>query len=264
MTARRSPEGRITEYEGIAKDITHRKQMLRQLLRADRLASLGQLSAGVAHEINNPLGLILGYTQLLIRGEPDQSGKIEDLRTIEKQTRNCKKIVEDLLNFARRTGAPKTRVNLQEAMEAVIGVIRKQLELDNILIKTHYNQSLPDLEGDAEKLKQVFMNLLINARQAIHKDGRIAVAIDFDTARSQAFVTVTDDGPGIPEAIQEKIFDPFFTTKPTGQGTGLGLSVSYGIIEDHGGAIEVASDEQTGTEFKIRLPLPGEGDEPAP
>jgi PAS domain S-box-containing protein len=264
MTARRHPDGRISEYEGIAKDITHRKQMLRQLLRADRLASLGQLSAGVAHEINNPLGLILGYTQLLIRSEPDPSDKLEDLRTIEKQTRNCKKIVEDLLNFARRTGIPKSRVNLNEAMEAVIAVIRKQLALDNIDIHTHYDQSLPDLEGDAEKLKQVFMNLLINARQAIHKNGRITVTVAHEVSDAQARITVADDGPGISGAIREKIFDPFFTTKPTGQGTGLGLSVSYGIVEDHGGRIFVAHSDATGTAFEIRLPLPVEGDPHAP
>ncbi|MBL0714087.1 MAG: PAS domain S-box protein, partial [Desulfosarcina sp.] len=208
MTVRRNPDGRIREYEGIAKDITHRKQMLRQLLQADRLASLGQLSAGVAHEINNPLGLILGYTQLLIRNEPDQSAKIEDFKTIEKQTRNCKKIVEDLLNFARRTGTQKMRVNLNKAMEAVIAVIRKQLELDNIDVFTHYDPSLPTLEGDAEKLKQVFMNLLINARQAIHNNGRIQVSVGRDLSGSQALVTVADNGPGIPAAIREKIFDP--------------------------------------------------------
>ncbi len=260
MTARRQPDGLVTEYEGIAKDITHRKQMLQQLQRADRLASLGQLSAGVAHEINNPLGLILGYTQYLLRNEANGSERLEDLKTIEKQTRNCKKIVEDLLNFARRTGTPKTRVNLSVAMEAVIVVLRKQLELDNIAIDTHYDRSLPDLEGDAEKLKQVFMNLLINARQAINKNGRIAVRIGSDASGAQALVTVTDNGPGIHEAIQEKIFDPFFTTKATGQGTGLGLSVSYGIIADHGGDIQATSDGHTGSEFKVRLPLPPKGE----
>ena len=260
MTTRRQPDGLVTEYEGIAKDITHRKQMLQQLQRADRLASLGQLSAGVAHEINNPLGLILGYTQYLLRNEPEGSERLEDLKTIEKQTRNCKKIVEDLLNFARRSGTPKTRVNLSEAMEAVIAVLRKQLELDNIAIHTHYDQSLPDLEGDAEKLKQVFMNLLINARQAIHQNGRIAVRIEPDTDGAQALITVADNGPGIPAAVREKIFDPFFTTKPTGQGTGLGLSVSYGIIADHGGEIMAVSDGRTGSEFKIRLPLPSKGE----
>ncbi len=145
-------------------------------------------------------------------------------------------------------------------MEAVIGVIRKQLELDNIVIQTHYDRHLPDLEGDAEKLKQVFMNLLINARQAIHKNGRIHVSVGYDETGSQCVLSIADDGPGIADDVREKIFDPFFTTKPTGQGTGLGLSVSYGIIEDHGGAIEVASDLQTGSEFKIRLPLPAKGE----
>jgi PAS domain S-box-containing protein len=255
MTVRSDAAGRVTEYEGIVKDITQRKLMHRQLLQADRLASLGQLAAGVAHEINNPLGLILGYTQLLLREAPEAEAVKEDLQTIEKQARNCKKIVEDLLNFARKSGTQMGAVNVSEALEAVIDVVRNQLELDNIVILTQLDADLPDIEGDAEKLKQVFMNLLINARQAIGKNGRITIATGRAPDDRSVTITFTDNGPGIAPDIQDKIFDPFFTTKPTGQGTGLGLSVSYGIIEDHQGDIGVVSEPGCGATFHIQLPL---------
>jgi PAS domain S-box-containing protein len=259
MTARSDAAGRILEYEGIVKDITQRKLMHRQLLQADRLASVGQLAAGVAHEINNPLGLILGYTQLLLREEIDAAGVKEDLRTIEKQTQNCKKIVEDLLNFARKSGTRISEVKINQALEAVIDVVRNQLELDNIVIRTHFDPHLPDIAGDTEKLKQVFMNMLINARQAIAKNGRITITTGVDSDSRSVMVTFKDDGPGIAPDLQDKIFDPFFTTKPTGQGTGLGLSVSYGIIDDHQGDIKVRSEVGRGAEFLIRLPIVSQG-----
>jgi signal transduction histidine kinase len=219
------------------------------------LASLGQLAAGVAHEINNPLGLILGYTQLLLREGNAAEGMADDLQTIEKQTRNCKKIVEDLLNFARKSGTYLSEVKANQALDAVIDVVRKQLELDNILIRTRYDEHLPEIAGDTEKLKQVFMNMLINARQAIGKNGEIVITTGVDPGSRSVIITFKDDGPGIAPDVLDKIFDPFFTTKPTGQGTGLGLSVSYGIIEDHAGDINVSSVLGAGTEFRIRLPI---------
>jgi PAS domain S-box-containing protein len=255
ITARKDEMGEIVEFEGIVKDITRRKLMRRQLLQADKLASLGQLSAGVAHEINNPLGLILGYAQLLIRGEPEASEKLDDLRTIEKQVRNCKKIVEDLLNFARRTETLLAEVQVNEALETVIGVIRHQLELANIRVLTEFDPHLPPILGDSQKLKQVFMNLLMNAQQAIGRNGTIQVSTAWDAHREVVQVVVADDGPGIPAGVRGRIFDPFFTTKPTGQGTGLGLSVSYGIIEDHEGEITAGGEEGQGAVFTIRLPL---------
>ena len=255
MTTRSDGAGNVVEYEGIVKDITQHKLMHRQLLQADRLASLGQLAAGVAHEINNPLGLILGYAQLLLREGEDGDGIKEDLQTIERQTRNCKKIVEDLLNFARKSGTYMTEVKINAALEAVIDVVRNQLELDNILIRTHYDEALPEIAGDTEKLKQVFMNMLINARQAIGKNGEIVITTGIDPGGQSVIISFQDSGPGIAPDIMDKIFDPFFTTKPTGQGTGLGLSVSYGIIEDHQGDIKVTSVVGEGTEFRIRLPF---------
>ncbi|MFZ7128710.1 MAG: ATP-binding protein [Desulfobacterales bacterium] len=256
MTAHRDPEGRVLEYEGIVKDITRRKMLRNQLLQADKLASLGQLSAGVAHEINNPLGLILGYTQLLIREIDEESEHLEDLRTIEKQTRNCKKIVEALLNFARKTETQRLEVSLNDTVAAVIDVIGRQLELDGIEIRTEFHSDLPRIHADGEKLKQVWMNLLMNARQALGHDGAVCVSSGIDPEGRRVYLSVEDTGPGIPAPIRDRIFDPFFTTKPTGQGTGLGLSVSYGIIQDHHGSIELRSEEGMGAVFTVYLPTP--------
>lgn len=256
-------DGAILGYEGIVKDITHRKNMELQLLQADKLASLGQLAAGVAHEINNPLGLILGYTQLLTRDEEKDSQKVEDLKTIEKHARSCKSIVQALLNFARKTGTKRTRIDINQTIRSVIRVLAHQFELDNIRIESHFGEGLPIVAGDSEKLKQVFMNLVMNAGQAISADGSITVTTRYamDTDRVQAIVA--DSGPGIAEAVIGKIFDPFFTTKPTGQGTGLGLSVSYGIIQEHDGDIRVESAPGKGAAFIVELPAVC-GEDPPP
>ncbi len=225
-----------------------------QLLQADKLSSLGQLSAGVAHEINNPLGLILGYTQLMLREEPESSQKYEDLKTIEKHTRNCKTIVEALLNFARKTETKKILVDVNSAIAQVITVIRHQFELSGIAVHTLYDSELPQVLGDTEKLKQVVMNLVMNARQAMTTTGKITVSTRYDSKNHKVMVMVADTGSGIPPHVVTRIFDPFFTTKPTGQGTGLGLSVSYGIVKEHGGEITVYSEPDNGSQFSMILP----------
>jgi two-component system, NtrC family, sensor kinase len=240
--------------EGIIKDITQRRNMEQQLLQADKLASLGQLSAGVAHEINNPLGLILGYTQLMLREEPAASQKYEDLKTIEKHTRNCKTIVEALLNFARKTETKKVLVDVNCAIEQVVTVIRHQFELSGIAVHTLYDPELPQVLGDTEKLKQVVMNLVMNARQSISQAGQITVSTRHDSGNHKIAIVVEDTGSGISPHVITRIFDPFFTTKPTGQGTGLGLSVSYGIVKEHGGEITVDSEPEKGSLFSVILP----------
>ncbi len=254
-------DGNIIGYEGFIKNVTHRKNMERQLLQADKLASLGQLAAGVAHEINNPLGLILGYTQLLIRNESVESQKNEDLKTIEKHTRNCKMIVEALLNFARRTETKKVKIDINQTIEEVIAVIKHHFMLDNISIKKIFNDNIPPITGDNEKLKQVFMNLLMNARQAMPNSGSLTIITTFIPKQKKVCITVKDTGYGIPKNILNKIFDPFFTTKPTGQGTGLGLSVSYGIIKEHSGEIFAESEPGIGATFKVELPACHDKDE---
>ncbi len=253
-TGRRDNADRIVSYEGIAKDITARRQMERQLQMADKLASLGQVSTGIAHEINNPLGIIMGYTQLLLRGA-DQGTQIQDdLKTIEKHARSCKKIVEDLLKFARSTRTNKASLDLNQCLSEVISLLAHQLELDNITLETNLHDGPLTVIGDEEKLKQVFMNLLVNAKQAISGSGNISVQSFKETQEGAVRVLISDTGCGIPPQVIDKIFDPFFTTKPVGEGTGLGLSVSYGIIQDHNGRIEVESRIGKGSTFTIILP----------
>jgi two-component system, NtrC family, sensor kinase len=258
-TSRSDASGKVVSYEGNAKDVTKRLQMERQLQQAEKLASLGQISTGIAHEINNPLGVMLGYTQLLLRDHPAGSQIHDDLKTIEKHARNCKRVVEDLLKFARSTQTNKTSVDINQCLGEVILLLAHQLELDKILVDTRLAPNLPRITADGEKLKQVFMNLLMNARQAIFGKGRILVGTESDPGEKVVRIFFTDSGRGIHPDHMNKIFDPFFSTKPVGEGTGLGLSVSYGIVQDHDGRIEVESKPGTGSTFTIVLPVSDDG-----
>ena len=253
-TASIDENGTISGYDGIIKDITELNNMEQQLLQADKLASIGQLASGVAHEINNPLALILGYVQFMIRNEADNSNLLDDLKTIEKQTRNCKKIVEDLLHFARKSNTKKSLININTIIRDILQVVQHHLELDHIKIKTEFGQDVPFVRGDAENLKQVFMNLIINAGQSITNNGSIIISTSF--VGENILVKIEDTGSGIEPAVINKIFDPFFTTKPTGLGTGLGLSLSYGIIKEHNGNITVKSQPGKGSLFLVELPVP--------
>ncbi|MBI5250360.1 MAG: PAS domain S-box protein [Desulfomonile tiedjei] len=257
-TVRRDESGRVASYEGIAKDITARVHMERQLQRADKLASLGQISTGIAHEINNPLGIMLGYTQLLLRDHKPGTQIHDDLKTIEKHARNCKTIVEDLLKFARSARTNKTLVDVNECLTEVNSLLAHQFELDKITLRTDLDGLIPKIVADAEKLKQVFMNLMVNAKQAISGRGEITVTTSIEDSANSVRISIADTGCGIPHQLIDKVFDPFFTTKPVGEGTGLGLSVSYGIIQDHNGRIEVESRQGKGTKFVITLPVEGD------
>jgi len=239
----------------LVKDIEQRRLIEEQIAQADKLASIGQLSAGIAHEINNPMGIILGYTQLLLRNEVPESEKYQDLKTIEKHVRSCKSIVEGLLNFA-RTSKPKTDlIRIDEAMEDVLNFIQQHASLDNIDVKKDYDPSVPEMQLDEKKIKQVLMNLIMNAKHAIGDEGTLSLSTGFDASDHQVFVEIADTGYGIEKKNLARVFDPFFTTKPTGEGTGLGLSVSYGIIKNHGGDILVKSEVGKGSAFKIVLPV---------
>ncbi|HMK33898.1 MAG TPA: ATP-binding protein [Desulfomonilaceae bacterium] len=255
-TGRKNEVGEIESYEGIAKDITERVHMERQLQRADKLASLGQISTGIAHEINNPLGVMLGYTQLLLRDHSAGTQIHDDLKTIEKHARNCKTVVEDLLKFARSTTTRKDPVRVNECLDEVVSLLAHQFELDNVTVIKSLSLDLPEIIADGEKLKQVFMNLLMNARHAIAGKGVISIRTEPGAADNHVRITISDTGCGIPGEFIGKIFDPFFTTKPVGEGTGLGLSVSYGIIQDHNGTIEVESVPGEGSTFTVSLPVP--------
>lgn len=254
-TARKDRDGTVVSLEGIAKDITARRHIERQLQRADRLSSLGQIATGIAHEINNPLGIMLGYTQLILRNINSDPQLEDDLKIIEKHARNCKMIVEDLLKFARSTVTHKVSIDIHLCIDEIVSLLAHQLSLDNIVVEKRFDENLPCVVADGEKLKQVFMNVLMNARQAIQRNGRITIRTRADTETGMVILEFEDTGCGIPSNYLEKIFDPFFTTKPVGEGTGLGLSVSYGIIQDHNGRIEVESQVGKGTTFTIMIPM---------
>jgi two-component system NtrC family sensor kinase len=239
----------------LVKDIEQRRQVEEQIAQADKLASIGQLSAGIAHEINNPMGIILGYTQLLLRNEDRESEKYADLKTIEKHVRNCKSIVEGLLNFARTSKPREDIIRIDDAMDDVLNFIQQHAGLGNIEVKKDYNPAVPQMLLDEKKIKQVLMNLIMNAKHAIGDKGVLSLSTWMNTSGRQVMVRIADTGYGIEKKNLAQIFDPFFTTKPTGEGTGLGLSVSYGIIKNHGGEILVESKAGEGSTFTIVLPI---------
>jgi len=263
-TAIKDEYGNIVSCEGIAKDLTKVKTMMEQLAASEKMASVGQMAAGVAHEINTPLGIILGYAQLMMDDFDKDSEPYQNLQVIERQTKASRKIVADLLKFSRQTGSARENLSINEVLSDVVAVTEHNLSLDHIQVHLDLAEELPLVVGDAEKLRQVFVNLINNAHHAMQKQGGgdIYIRTWFDPKTRQVVAEVRDTGHGIPEEVQARIFDPFFTTKPVGKGTGLGLSVSYGIIQDHGGIIEVESPvrdpesgkKMTGTAFRIRLP----------
>ena len=237
----------------LVKDIEQRKLIENQMAQTDKLASIGQLSAGIAHGINNPLGIILGYTQLLIREEDVESERYADLKIIEKHAKNCRSVVEDLLNFARSSHTEKEAIKIHEAMDEVLNFIQHHSELYNIEIEKNYDMNIPPLLLDEKKIKQALMNLIMNAKHAVGESGTIRLSTEYNRSTKQVTIKIADTGYGIEKKNISRIFDPFFTTKPTGEGTGLGLSVSYGIIKNHGGNIFVESKPGKGTTFTVVL-----------
>jgi PAS domain S-box-containing protein len=265
-TAVVNADGEVTGILCTSRDITEQKALQERIILSQRLESIGQLAAGVAHEINTPLGIMLGYAQILI--EDTQPGTVMhgNLRTIEKYARVCKTIVADLLHFSRHTGDIKGPLNANGLIEQVVGVVEHTFGLSHITIQRRLEQDLPMVFGDPEKLGQAFMNLLRNAHDAIGSEGEITISTRHDRDAGEVVISIADSGQGIPDEIRERIFDPFFTTKGVSKGTGLGLFVTFGIVKDHGGRIELESPypplsaESTrngsrGSAFFIHLPV---------
>jgi two-component system NtrC family sensor kinase len=232
-----------------------------QLMQSDKLAALGKMAAGVAHEINNPLAVILQKTgwmeDLLSEEDLKNSKNIEEFKAstkkIEEHVERARKVVHNMLGYARRMEPRLEDVDVNDTVRQTISILDNFARINNIDIQTELNPELPIIAGDQAQLQQVFLNLISNAIDAIGKNGWIRVK----SIRSAGdlLVSVTDNGPGIPEEMQRKVFDPFFTTKSTGQGTGLGLWISYGIMEKMGGNIAVNSKVGDGTTFVVRIPI---------
>jgi len=233
--------GEFAGCEGMAKDVTELRRVTERLIESQKMATVGQLAAGVAHEINTPLQIILTHSQLLTDEFPEGSEPLEDLKLIETQTKICGKIVADLLLYSRRGESVIGSININQTIEEVLAVMEHSLNIDRIYIARNFESDLPSISGDVEKLKQVYINMLNNAHEAIGTDGAIGITTHYDREAGEIVTCFIDSGTGINLEIIDKIFDPFFTTKGVGEGTGLGLSVIIGIIKDHGGHIEVES-----------------------
>jgi two-component system, NtrC family, sensor kinase len=240
------------------KDITEQKTLEARIQHTEKIASIGMLAAGIAHEINNPLGVILCHIDL-IKGEAGLPAEVmTDLETIEKHAGNCRSIIADLLKFAHRQPTVKEPCRLNALIAETIAMIGAQMRQQQITLQSDIDEDLPEMVADRDKIRQVLVNIILNSAQAIGEDGIIEVRSRFDREQQRAIIEIEDNGPGIPEEMLGKIFDPFFTSKPAGQGTGLGLAVSYGIVRDHNGEIAVTSTPGQLTRFTITLPLQGE------
>jgi len=252
---------------GIFTDLRPRLQMEKkleethlQLVSSEKMASLGKLAAGIAHEINNPLGGILIYSSLLMEDLPPDDPKRPDLEKIVQEAGRCKEIVKSLLEFARQTEPKKESVDINRAITGGLFFLENQALFHNIRITKRLDPSLPWVIGNAGQLKQVFLNIIINAAEAMHGSGELTLTTFPSPDHTSIFMEFTDTGEGIPEENLSRIFEPFFTTRDVGKGTGLGLATSYGIVESHGGKIGVKSKVQEGTTFTIELPVRAENE----
>lgn len=234
------------------RDVTIERRLQQEVIQQEKMAAIGMLAGGVAHEINNPLGGVLAFTQLLLKEVKDQTIHA-DLVEIKHAAERCKRIVADLLDFARSSKEQKMNpVDVRETIEKIIPFIRGEMKSLNVEFELRGPTSLPRVMGHADKLQQVFLNIMTNACHAMQKGGKLM--IDLSSAADGVLIAIRDTGTGIAEEHLSQIFDPFFTTKEPGKGTGLGLSISYRIIREHGGHIEVESTRGKGTAFVITLP----------
>jgi len=240
----------------IMKDITETRRLKDQVYHLDKLSSLGTLTSGVAHEINNPLTGIIGYTEMLMLDEKNE-GSRKYLQKVYDSALRCKKIVENMLTFSRQKSAQKSPENINDVLDNTIELHEYVLKSTNIEIVREYDK-VPYIDIDRQQMQQVLLNLLINAEHAISESdrkGMITFKTIHDREVNNIIITVSDNGSGISKEILPRIFDPFYTTKPVNKGTGLGLSIAHGIIAEQGGTIEVTSVIDKGTSFIIRLPV---------
>ncbi|HEX8736731.1 MAG TPA: ATP-binding protein [Pyrinomonadaceae bacterium] len=236
----------------MADDIEQMKKLNEQLTRTEKLAAMGTLAAGVAHEVNNPLASISSLIQMLQRRENLDAETKEKLKLISTQITRITQVTRDMMDFARARPAAKSAVDVNAILQTSLRLASFDKAFQHLNLKTDLNENLPKVFADGDQLEQVFLNLLLNARDAMPEGGELSV----ETFRSDGSIAVriADSGVGIEEKNLKKIFDPFFSTKPTGEGTGLGLAVCYGIVTAHNGKIEVESDGDGGTSFLITLP----------
>ncbi len=252
----RTPQGGVAGTVVILEDVTSRAQLEEQLQISDKMASIGLLAAGVAHEVNTPLTGISSFTQMLLDGADEDDPGTRVLRKIEQQTFRAAKIVNGLLNLARPAQREVGPVDLHAVIGDVFSLVEHQLRTARIQVRRELQAESLVVSGSEHKLQQVFLNLFLNARDAMPKGGWLSISTR--QSGTEALVEVADTGVGIPTEQISRIYDPFFTTKPIGQGTGLGLSITYGIVREHGGSITCSSGPGQGTTFTLTFPLSDE------
>lgn len=254
-------QGKVYAYEIISRNITGRKAFEERMINMEKLAALGTLAAGVAHEINNPIAVILGFTEHLLEKTDGLPEIKETLQVIEEEGLKCKKIVENLLTFARTPERAETTADVNQVLEKMLAVVGNTLLTKKIRLESSLEPDLPRVKGDPRELQQVFINMVHNAMDSMKGGGTLRVSTRLAPDGKRVAIEFSDTGCGIPREVQPRIFDPFFTTKKTGEGTGLGLSVSYGIVSKYGGNIifssypEAEYPDKHGTTFRIYLPV---------
>jgi PAS domain S-box-containing protein len=226
-----------------------------QLMQAEKMASLGKLAAGVAHQLNNPLGGITLFAKLVLEDYDLEEKAQEDLNRILRDAERCRDIVKELLEFARQTRHEMRPHDINRAVSRTLFLLENQSLFQNIEIVKKLESSLPEIPGDIQQLNHVFMNIILNAAQAMNGSGRLTIRTALSGDRDRVVIDITDTGPGIPDEVLPHIFEPFYTTKEEGKGTGLGLSMVYGIIENHHGKITATSHAGEGTTFRVELPV---------
>jgi len=259
-----NPDGTIGGMVASLRDVTELNRLEQQVAQSEKLAAMGQMIAGVAHELNNPLTAILAVSDML-REHSEDPGHKRQLELLHQQARRAADIVQDLLSFARPPAPRKGRVQIAEVLRRALHLHEYSLRRNNVAVDYLPERGIPDVIGDANQLIQVFLNLVVNAEQAIREvreGGTIRVRMGRGAAgETTVWASIQDDGPGIPPDVLEKIFDPFFTTKRPGRGTGLGLSISMAIVREHGGEIEVHGAPGGGAIFVVTLPAPKTSEE---
>ena len=249
-------EGRQTGWLELYNDVTGEREIQSKLLQTEKMAALGQLVSGIAHELNNPLTTIMGYGQLLL-GHGLTPPQLSKARKVFQEAERARRIVKNLLYFARENKPERTRVNLNEIVERTLALRSYELRVENIVIECDLAPNLPETMADPHQLQQVVLNLLANAEQALLEDrgqGHVWIRTH-RIGGNRISLEVSDDGPGIPKEVGSRIFDPFFTTKPSDVGTGLGLSIVYGIVHQHGGEVTFENQSGSGARFVVELPL---------
>ncbi|MFA5811887.1 MAG: ATP-binding protein [bacterium] len=236
------------------RDVTEERRLHREVIQQEKMAAIGMLAGGVAHEINNPLGGILAFTQLMKRKASDNE-MLADLEEVERAAQRCKKIVADLLDFSRISRErDRVPVDINVLLEKIFPFLQREMRSYNVELEFRGEPKLPPVLANPDRLQQVFINLMTNACHAMQHGGTLYVETKSEAGGRIVVILVRDTGVGIPKDICDRIFDPFFTTKEPGKGTGLGLSISYRIVRDHGGDIECDPAEGGGAVFTVRLP----------